>query len=171
MYYRKLTDVTVKEDVAAKEDSAKAGATVDDDDDDAVKIFDPKLEDEALAKGVCLKRLLDVRVVLLPMILTLRLAGNKPLLADIKKEVEAVAARRGLTKTSSSGALASNSAETNSASHMVMYNGAMLDIASMLQRLDKSEKLKLETDAKLKDIEEEMGECFESARPSQTQLF
>ena len=41
---------------------------------------------------------------------------------------------------------------------MVMYNGAMLDIASMLQRLDKSEKLKLETDAKLKDIEEEMGE-------------
>ena len=41
---------------------------------------------------------------------------------------------------------------------MVMYNGAMLDIASMLQRLDKSEKLKLETDANLKDIEEEMGE-------------
>ena len=77
-------------------------------------------------------------------------------MADIKKEVEAVAARRGLTTTSSSGSLGSS--DTNSGSHMVMYNGAMLDIASMLQRLDKSEKLKLETDAKLKDIEEEMGE-------------
>ena len=67
-----------------------------------------------------------------------------------------MAARRGIAKPSSGSSEASDSS-ANSTSHMVMYNGAMLDIESMLQRLDKSEKLKLETDSKLKDIEEEMG--------------
>ena len=53
VYYRKLTDVTVKEEAGAKDDAAKAGAksSTEDDDDDAVKIFDPKLEDDVLAKG------------------------------------------------------------------------------------------------------------------------
>ena len=40
---------------------------------------------------------------------------------------------------------------------MVLFNGAMLDIPSMIQRLDKSEQLKHETDARLKDLQEEMG--------------
>ena len=45
------------------------------------------------------------------------------------------------------------------AGNPIMYNGAMLDIASMVQRLDKSEKTKHETDDKLKDLQEwEMGE-------------
>ena len=44
------------------------------------------------------------------------------------------------------------------AANMVMFNGAMLYIPSMVQRLDKSEKLKHETDSKLKDLQEEMGE-------------
>ena len=42
--------------------------------------------------------------------------------------------------------------------NLVMFKGAMVDIPSMVQRLEKSEKLKRDTDTKLKDLQEEMGE-------------
>lgn len=41
--------------------------------------------------------------------------------------------------------------------NMISYKGSILDIPSMVQRLEKSEKLKRDTDSKLKDLQEEMG--------------
>ena len=57
VYYRKLTDVTVKEEAGAKDETAKAAgaSSAMEDDDDDVKIVDPKLEDDALAKGLLLQ--------------------------------------------------------------------------------------------------------------------
>ena len=74
--------------------------------------------------------------------------GNKPLLPE-KPFGAATPGKR--------SAGAKKSVE---AGNLIMYNGAMLDIASMVQRLDKSEKTKHETDDKLKDLQEEMGEWY-----------
>lgn len=78
--------------------------------------------------------------------------GNNPLLDEIKQESLALTpgGRRGSGGGGKAGAMVE-------AGNMVMFNGAMLDIPSMIQRLDKSEKLKHDTDSRLKDLQEEMG--------------
>ena len=40
----------------------------------------------------------------------------------------------------------------------VMYNGALVDIPSIMQRLEKSEKTRTATESKLKDIQEDLGQ-------------
>ncbi len=40
---------------------------------------------------------------------------------------------------------------------LVQYKGAMVDINSVMQRLDKSEKTRSAVETKLKDIQQEMG--------------
>ena len=72
------------------------------------------------------------------------LLGNKPLLPHVKE----------------SPSKKSKGKKDSDTVNMVMYKGAMLDIPSMVQRLEKSEKLKRDTDTKLRDLQEEMGEYF-----------
>ena len=49
------------------------------------------------------------------------------------------------------------SSGSNGTPGMVNYKGAMLDISSVMARLEKSEKTKRDTEAKLKDTQEDMG--------------
>ena len=78
-------------------------------------------------------------------------AGNKPLLEEIRKAASP-------TKGSAKKAAAGGAGAVVEAGKLVMYNGAMLDIASTLQRLERSEKLKHDTDDRLKELQVEMGE-------------
>lgn len=43
---------------------------------------------------------------------------------------------------------------------MVLYKGALLDIESFMQRLEKAEKTYTATEHRLKELQEEMGQCF-----------
>ena len=45
-----------------------------------------------------------------------------------------------------------------SSSGMVMYKGALVDMESVMQRLEKSEKTRTAVEVKLKDTQDEMGE-------------
>lgn len=46
---------------------------------------------------------------------------------------------------------------TFSLSGLVNYMGAMVDISSVMQRLDKSEKTKGKLETRIKDLQEELG--------------
>lgn len=47
---------------------------------------------------------------------------------------------------------------------LVMYNGALLDIAKLLQQLQRSEKARIDTEQKLSDLQDELrklcNNCF-----------
>ena len=87
------------------------------------------------------------------------LAGNWSLIpeahteggAAVKQEADGAGGKSGTTR--SGGAPAGPAENTG----MVMYNGSLLDIASVLLRLEKSEKNRQAVEAKLKTTAQEMG--------------
>jgi hypothetical protein len=82
------------------------------------------------------------------------------LLASPKRELAAPlstpsrASKRG---TAASAAAKKEEAAAGEAAGMVTYKGAILDINSVMARLEKSEKTKRDTEAKLKETQEDMG--------------
>lgn len=74
--------------------------------------------------------------------------GNKPLLPLFNTNLKGDSPSKRGARSGKKDADAGN---------MIMYKGSMLDIPSMVGRVEKSEKLKRETDTKLKDLQEEMG--------------
>lgn len=75
--------------------------------------------------------------------------GNIALLGQKKEEQTTPTKRR--------GAKADTAADQHS---MVMHNGAMLDIQSLLQKLDKGEKSITEYEKRIKELEEERGKSI-----------
>lgn len=71
------------------------------------------------------------------------LTGNRPLLPSQKTKRE--------TEDSDSGSL-------------IVYNGAMVDVGSMLQKLDKSEKAREEIEQKLMQQDTKMGNAYSHCR-------
>ena len=69
--------------------------------------------------------------------------------ADKVEEKATVSKKRGPTK-----------ADGEPISGMVMYNGAMLDIDSVLQRLEKSEKSSAEMESKLTELTSDKGKQY-----------
>lgn len=47
--------------------------------------------------------------------------------------------------------------ETSESGNLIVYNGAMVDIGSMMQKLEKSEKAREEIEQKLMDQDAKMG--------------
>ncbi len=43
---------------------------------------------------------------------------------------------------------------------MILYKGAMVDIACVMQRSEKSEKMRVQLEAKLKELQDDMGKIF-----------
>ena len=78
--------------------------------------------------------------------------GNKILIAKRAAELEA-----SLPAPSSSAAKSKKGESEEAAPGFVMYNGGMVDIQSIMQRLEKSEKTRTATEDKLKDIQEDLG--------------
>lgn len=72
-------------------------------------------------------------------VLLIWLTGNRPLLPSQKTKRE--------TEDSDSGSL-------------IVYNGAMVDVGSMLQKLDKSEKAREEIEQKLMQQDIKMGTTY-----------
>ena len=71
-------------------------------------------------------------------------SGNKHLLANSKEDVlKSSPNKRGTPKKSQEG--------------MILYKGAMVDIASVMQRSEKSEKMRVQLEAKLKELQDDMG--------------
>lgn len=75
--------------------------------------------------------------------------GNRPLLATPKKDPVPI------TPTPRSSKRGKKE-EDSPATGMVMYKGSVLDVSSVMVRLDKSEKTKRDTETKLKDTQEEI---------------
>ena len=55
------------------------------------------------------------------------------------------------------GKKAKGEGEPDTGMGFVMYNGGVVDIQSIMQRLEKSEKTRTATEAKLKDTQEDLG--------------
>lgn len=72
-------------------------------------------------------------------VLLIWITGNRPLLPSQKTKRE--------TEDSDSGSL-------------IVYNGAMVDVGSMLQKLDKSEKAREEIEQKLIQQDTKMGKVY-----------
>lgn len=73
-------------------------------------------------------------------------AGNSAFLAQKKESTSTPGKKRGASK-----------GDGETLSGMVMYNGAMLDIDSLLERLEKGEKSMADFERIVKDIEDERG--------------
>ena len=90
-------------------------------------------------------------------------AGNLPLLAGSKLDQFALAASDGQVKTrsrrdsSKSPGGDTSPSKLQSSTGMLMYKGAMLDVNSVMMRLERSEKSRTALETKLKDQQEEMG--------------
>lgn len=69
-------------------------------------------------------------------VLPILLAGNRPLLPSQKAKRET---------------------EDNDSGSLIVYNGAMVDVGSMLQKLDKSEKAREQIEQKLMQQDTKMG--------------
>ena len=77
-------------------------------------------------------------------------AGNK-LLLPTKEEV---------VKSSSPTKRGAGGTPKKGQEGMVLYKGAMVDIASVLQRSEKSEKTRTQLETKLKELQDDMGEPY-----------
>jgi len=73
------------------------------------------------------------------------IAGNSALIATKKEETITPSKRRGAAKAE------------EQLTGMVMYNGAMLDIESLLERLSKGEKSMTDYERKIRELEEDRG--------------
>lgn len=73
------------------------------------------------------------------IVLFLFLPGNKGLLPSSKTRAQA---------------------ETSESGNLIVYNGAMVDIGSMMQKLEKSEKSREEIEQKLMVQDSKMGTVF-----------
>ena len=96
--------------------------------------------------------------VLIAVAMVLCFPGNLPYIQATQEEGflgsgGGAASRGGGDKSGSGG-----EKEEGSGQGIVMYKGAMLDINSFMQRLERSDKTRTATEHKLKDLQEEMGE-------------
>ena len=79
--------------------------------------------------------------------------GNRPLL-----QVDATYSKQNAHKTGEgNGSSKDSPLSVTTASGIVMYNGALLDVDSVMQRLERSEKSRTAMESKLKEVQEEMG--------------
>ncbi|CAH1794191.1 unnamed protein product [Owenia fusiformis] len=154
--YRKITDKPLstkpkegeKADKEVKTDEVEVKKETADEADLKTQVKSEPSEDTHVADGIPTDDVLSL--------------GNKPLLlSDVKKEPLTPTGRGRRSVKKAEGE------QQDASSGMVMYNGSLLDIGSVMTRLEKSENSRKAVEAKMKDTQTEIDDLKSSFSSSE----